>query len=232
MSAPSKSKDKPYLVLGVASCLLLSLLLPPLTHPLQAQNVSLGLSLTDGRVKSFYFSISSYFGVPEATVIRIREQYRLSDEELPVIFFLASEARVEPAVIINLRLRGMSWWDISLHFRLSPEIFFLPVTLVRIGPPYGRAYGYYRQHRHQKEWGRVVLTDVEIVDLVNLKFASAYHQVSPERIMEMRAKGHKFIDIHDTIIKEKGKGKGKDQPQKNNPGKKPGQKQPSPRGIV
>lgn len=220
MPARKKNKDRTYLDLVIASGLLLSLLLPSLTHPLQAQNVSLGLSLTDGRVKSFYFSISTYFGVPEAAVIRIREQYRLSDEELPVIFFLAREARVEPAVIINLRLKGMSWWDISLHFRLRPEIFFLPVTLVRIGPPYGRAYGYYRQHRHQKSWGRVVLTDVEIVDLVNLKFVSTYHQVPPERIMEMRAKGQNFIDIDDTIIKEKGKGKVKDESQKNKPGKK------------
>lgn len=218
MPARRKTNDRIHWALGIVSGLLLFLLLPSLTHPLLAQNVSLGLSLTDGRVKSFYFSISSYFGVPEATVIRIREQYRLSDEELPVIFLLAREARVEPAVIINLRLKGMSWWDISLHFRLSPEIFFLPVNLVRIGPPYGRAYGYYRQYRHQKAWGRVVLTDVEIVDLVNLKFVSAYHRIPPERIMEMRASGHNFIDIHDTIIKEKGKGK--DKPPKNKPGKK------------
>ncbi len=222
---PVRTKtNKFYLAVSILLALFSFLFLPAGAQLLQARQVSLGLSLTDGKVKSFYLSISSYFQVPEATVIRFREQYRLSDDELPVAFFLAREARVEPAVIINLRLQGLSWWAISLHFKLSPEIFFLPVTMAKIGPPYGRAYGYYRQHRHQKVWSQVVLTDVEIVDLVNLKFVSTHQRIPPERIMEMRAKGHGFIDIHDTVVKEKGQGPRQDQPQKNKPDKKQGRK--------
>ncbi len=188
---------------------------------LLAQNINLGLSITDGKIRSFYLSISSYFGVPEAKVLHVQSAYRLRDEELPVVFFIAARARVEPEAVIQLRLKGMSWWDISLHFKLSPEVFFVPVTVVHIGPPYGRAYGYYRQFREKKSWGQAVLSDVEIVDLVNLRFISDYHKIPPERVIEMRGRGEKFIDIHEKIIREKGQGKAAEKDRaKDQPGKR------------
>jgi len=193
---------------------------------LSAQNITLGLSISEGEVRDFYLSISSYFKVPEARILEIQKSYRLADEELPVVFFIAARARVEPVAVLNLRVKGMSWWDISVHFGLSPEIFFIPVGLVRIGPPYGRAYGYYHQYRQQKTWGKVILNDVDVVNLVNLRFISEHHQIPPERVMEMRGRGEKFLDIHDKIIKEKGqseasdKDKSKDQPVKKTKRKK------------
>ncbi|MBC7364472.1 MAG: hypothetical protein H5U07_08035 [Candidatus Aminicenantes bacterium] len=173
--------------------------------PAGAQNVNFGLSITDGKVRGFYLSISNYFNVPEPTIIEIRQRYRLSDDELPVVFFLATRARVEPQVVIDLRLKGLSWWDITLHFGLNPEIFFVPISVVKVGPPYGRALGFYRQYREKKSWGKIVLTDVDIINLVNLKFISEYHKIPPEKVMEIRTKGHNFVDIHETIVKEKGK---------------------------
>ncbi|MBC7348473.1 MAG: hypothetical protein H5U05_00705 [Candidatus Aminicenantes bacterium] len=205
-------------LLGLAVGFVLGL---SLVANLAAQNINLGLSITDGKVRSFYLSVSSYFGVPEPRVVEIRQAYRLSDEELPVVFFIAARARVEPVAVINLRLKGMSWWDISLHFGLSPEVFFVQVGTVRIGPPYGRAYGYYHKARERKTWGQVVLTDVDVVNLVNLKFISEYHKIPPEKVMEMRGRGDKFLDIHDRIVKEKGKGGAADKKKsKNQPGKK------------
>jgi len=158
----------------------------------------------------FYFSISKYFNVPSETVIDIRSRYRLADEDLPVVFFIAKQARVEPSLIINLRLKGLSWWDISVQFGLNPEIFFVPVTVVKIGPPYGKAYGYYRHYHGQKKWGEVMLSDEDIINLVNLKFLAEIHQAEPERIMEMRARGLGFVDIHESIQMQKNKGQGQD----------------------
>ncbi|PMP96220.1 MAG: hypothetical protein C0168_03250 [Candidatus Aminicenantes bacterium] len=194
------------------------------TPCLQAQNINLGLSLTDGKIRNFYFSISSYFNVPEPRVVEIRERYRLADDELPVVFFLATQARVEPAAIIELRLRGLSWWDITLHFGLNPEIFFVPVNVVKIGPPYGKAFGFYRQYRERKTWGPVVLADADIINLVNLKFISEYQKISPERVIEMRAKGHHFVDINETIVQEKRKAKGPEEGPKAKPKKGKGHK--------
>ncbi|HNS04693.1 MAG TPA: hypothetical protein PKH53_01650 [Candidatus Saccharicenans sp.] len=217
-----KSKQLASWLLVIIFFLMLELFSGP--APLTAQNVNLGVSFADGRLLGFYFSISKYFNVPSETVIDIRSRYRLADEELPVVFFIARQARVEPALIINLRLKGLTWWDISVHFGLSPEIFYMPVTVVKIGPPYGRAYGYYRHYRGQKKWGEVILTDDDIINLVNLKFIAETHRVEPERVMEMRARGLRFVDIHDTIQMEKNRGqaqdRGKAEKQKGKSGKK------------
>jgi hypothetical protein len=171
--------------------------------PASAQNVSVGLAASGGRVQSFYVSVGAYFHVPEAGVVAVKERYRLADEELPVVFFLAARAGVEPSAVVELRLRKMSWWDIGLRFGLNPEIFFVPVAVTRIGPPYGRAYGYYKRLRGQKHWGTVVLYDEDVVNLVNLRFISGHYGIPAERVMEMRGRGSSFLDIHEKALKEK-----------------------------
>lgn len=171
--------------------------------PAGAQNVSLGLAAGGGRVQSFYISIGAFFHVPEAGVAAVKERYGLTDEELPVVFFLAARAGVEPSAVVELRLRKMSWWDIGLRFGLNPEIFFVPVTAARVKPPYGRAYGYYKRLRGQKHWGTVVLYDEDVVNLVNLRFMSGHYGIPAERVMEMRGRGSSFLDIHEKALKEK-----------------------------
>ena len=154
--------------------------------------------------------------MPEREVIIIRERGILY-EEIPVVFLIARRAHVAPGVIVDLRLRGMSWMDITFHYGLSPEIYYVPLR-VAPGPPYGRAYGYYKKWS-RKEWRKVRLGDDDVVNLVNLKFASEHYGHSPEEVIKMRSGGRNFVEINEEIkrgkgqkAKEKGekqKGKGK-----------------------
>ena len=75
----------------------------------------------------------------------LEKRKKISDEELPVVFFLAHKAGVKSSVIINLRLRGKSWFEISSHYNLSPDIYFIDLK-TNPGPPYGKAYGHYKKH--------------------------------------------------------------------------------------
>lgn len=184
-----------------------------------AQSVSTGVSIANGQVKSFYLAIGDYYRVPETRVVYVKEHYRVHDEEIPVVFFLASRAHVDPSVIIDLRVRQrMSWLDITFHYGLTPEIYYVPVK--RAGPPYGNAYGHYKKHGH--DYKKVVLADADVVNLVNLRFMSEYHGVAAEVVMDRRGKGEKFVVINDEFHKEKGKhhdqdndnGKGKDKKDK------------------
>ena len=171
-----------------------------------AQNVSTGISITDGHLNNFYLSIGDYYRVPESRIVYVRDRYHMHDEELPVLFFLASRARVDPQVIIDLRMgKRMSWLDITLHFGLTPEIYYVPVK--RVGPPYGNAYGYYKKHKGN--YNKVVLVDDDVVNLVNLRFMSDYHGVAPELIMEKRGKGERFIVMNDEFRDAKGKNRNK-----------------------
>jgi len=195
-----------------------------MTVPGSAQNVSTGISIADGELRSFYLAIGDYYRVPEPRVVHVKKHYRVRDEELPVVFFLASRAHVEPDVVIDLRFRQrMSWLNITFHFGLTPEIYYVPVQ--RVGPPYGKAYGHYKKHEH--DYKRVVLADADVVNLVNLRFISDYHHVAPEMVMDMRSQGGRFVVINEEVRrgkeehhdkgddkgknkhKEAGKGKGK-----------------------
>jgi hypothetical protein len=179
----------------------------------QVRDVDLGISVSDGRLRSFYLAIGEHYGVPPRQVVEVHQRYRYPEDELPVIYFLAARAHVEPSVIIGLRIKRMSWLDIAFHFRLTPDIFFVPVTAARIGPPYGNAYGYYRKHAPGREWGKIVLSDREVVDLVNLRFMTEYYKVPPERVIAIREREHRFVVISDEIRigKEKARGERPDQ---------------------
>ena len=128
---------------------------------------------------------------------------------------LADRAHVKPAAIISLRVRRMSWFDIAFHYRLTPDIFFVPVSAQRIGPPYGNAYGYYRKYGSGGNWKKGMLSDREVVDLVNLKFMSEHYRMPAEKIMAMRGGESHFTVINERISKEKGNGK----PEKQNQNK-------------
>ncbi len=150
-------------------------------------------------------AVGDYYHVPEPDVMAVRDRYRLRDEELPVVYFLAARARVAPSVIMTLRLGGRSWLDIGLHYGLDPHVFFVPLRVVPTGPPYGRAYGYYKKFRARSDWHNVALTDREIGDLVNLRFMSDYHGISPDSVMERRGRGEVFVSINDDYGRAKGK---------------------------
>jgi len=171
-----------------------------------AGQVSAGVSVGPGGVNAFYLAIGDHYRVQPRLVLEYRDRYRLADDELPVVFFLAARAQVSPRAVIDLRLARRSWFEIALHFGLSPDIFFVPVALERIGPPYGNAYGYYRKFGRAGDWRNFKPGDREIVDLVNLRFLSEYHHLAPDSIIGRRGRGESFVKIHG----EMGRGKGPD----------------------
>ena len=144
------------------------------------------------RIGDFHVAVSNYYHVPEREVIVVRER-RIPDDELPVVFFIAQRAHVPTAQIVDMRLRGGSWWDISVRYGLGAEAYYVPVV-VRSGPPYGRAYGHYKKPRNQ--WNTIVLTDADIVNLVELRFISEHYHVAPEHVVELRERDVDFVEIH------------------------------------
>lgn len=202
---------------AAAAAAVLAILLAAL--PVRAGQTDLGISISDGRLRSFYVAVGDHYRVAPRLVVDFRSRYRLSDEDLPVVFFLAARAQVGPRTVIDLRLKKQSWLQIALHFGLSPEIFFVPVGPERIGPPYGNAYGYYRKHERGGDWRQISLQDREVVDLVNLRFLSEYHGLTPEKVMTLRSHGRGFVDINAEIGKGKTKPAGPEKGRGGKPGK-------------
>jgi hypothetical protein len=201
---------------GFMKKMLAALIFLILASTVPAQNVSTSISIADGVLKSFYLAIGDYYRVPESRVTQVKKHYRVPDEELPVVFFLAARAHVDPDVIIDLRIgQRMSWLNITFHYGLTPEIYYVPVQ--RVGPPYGKAYGHYK--KHGQDYKKVVLADSDVINLVNLRFISEYHGAAPEAVMDMRGQGMKFVVINEEV----GKGKGQHRDDDNDKGKSKGQ---------
>ncbi|MBI5285994.1 MAG: hypothetical protein HY878_00175 [Deltaproteobacteria bacterium] len=184
----------------ICAFLVLALLLLVSPPGYAETQVDIGVSLGEEGLKGFYFAVGEYYKVPQKEVIIIKER-RIRDEEIPVVLLIAKMARAAPITVINLRLSGKTWIDITLYIGLTPEIFYVPVKKVK-GPPYGRAYGYYK-NKPKTEWKAIILADDEVINLVNLKFISEYYGYSPEKVIEMRAKGESFVVINDEIRRGK-----------------------------
>ncbi|MRR14205.1 hypothetical protein EG833_01995 [archaeon] len=168
---------------------------------------NVGISGDERGLTGFNLSIGEYYDVPDRDVV-ITHDRGIYDEELPVVFFLSRYAHVSPEAIVNLRLRGMNWMDITLHFGLGPEIYYVPVTVVHSHPPYGHAYGHYKKYRHHKDWRKIRLRDVDIVNQVNLRFISEHYHYAPEKIMRYREEGGRFPVIERKVWKDHSSGGG------------------------
>jgi len=174
-----------------------------LSSPAEAMGaeVNVGVSIGEKGLKGFYLAVGEYYRVPEREVIVIKQR-RIPDEEIPVVFFIAARARVSPAAIIDLRLGGRTWMEIAFHFGLRPDIFYVPVTGEVKGPPYGKAYGHFK-NRPKKESGKIMLRDDDVINLVNLKFISEHYGYKPEEVIKMRSEGKNFVAINEEIKRGK-----------------------------
>jgi len=158
------------------------------------------LSIDKNRISDFHIAISKHYHVAEKDIVTISKK-RISDEELPVVFFISSKAGVHSSLIIKLRLEGKSWHQIAVHFNLSPDIFFVNLKK-NPGPPYGKAYGHYK-NKKKKKWHDVKLSDDDIINFVNLKFITSHYGYDPETVIEMRSKGRGFIEINQMVKQQK-----------------------------
>ena len=146
---------------------------------LQAQ-VQAGAVFSGDGLRSFYFAVGNYYQVPEREVVVVQQQ-ALPPEEVPVVFYVAQRARVAPAVVVDLRRRGLSWADIAFHFHLDRDIYYFPG-----GPPCGKAYGYWKKHPPR---------DAQVIDAVNVHFLSDYHRVAPDVVWTERSRGRSYAVV-------------------------------------
>jgi hypothetical protein len=188
---------------------LASVLMPGEARAQTAVNVS-------ARVGDFHVAVANYYHVPEREVVVIRER-RISDDELPIVLFMAREARVSPSRVVALRESGRSWWSISVHLGLRPEAYYVPLS-VTPGPPYGKAYGHFKKPRHK--WNTIVMSDSDVMHLVHLRFLSEHYHIAPERVVDVRSRHRNVMavhaDIHETHERERRGGRDHDDQGKGN----------------
>lgn len=148
---------------------------------------------------SFVQALSQYYGIPQREVIVVHDR-GIPEEELPVVFTVARHAHVQPVEVVELRSSGLSWNDIFGRYRLSPTIFTVPGVPDDYGPPYGHAYGYWRNHPHPT----VVYSDDDYIHFGNTYFLHRYHHAPAREIIRLRQSRPNYLVINDSYWHRRG----------------------------
>lgn len=182
-------------------------------------DIDFGASVRLGDDTDLYLAISSrYFDRDRPTVDRYAVRYSDPDD-LAVSFHLARHSRKSPDFILELRRKGLSWWDISVRLGLPAEIWFVQVDYDP-GPPYGKAYGHWKHHKRDARKA-FVLSDDEARHLVAVRMIHEYYDVPVRVAMEWRSSGRNLRSImSDEYTKRRGNSGSKGNKQgKSHPGK-------------
>ena len=173
-----------------------------------------------------FFGISSRYFDRDPRVVQAWGARYGDPDDLSVALFIHRHSGEPLDRIHFLRRSGMSWWDISVRFGMPVDVWFVPVHRDP-GPPYGKAYGHWKKHKHHPHHA-VALTDVDLRNLVVVRMVHEYYNVPVDVAMEWRASGknvqtlmtteyHKRHKGHDKSVaknKDAGGHKSKDHPGK------------------
>jgi len=152
-------------------------------------------------VADLHRALRDSLGLPEPLIVQALER-GLPDVELPVVGMIAVHASVPVAQVVDLRLGGMSYYDMTRHYELSPEIYRVPFD-DDPGPPYGNAWGYWKK-TPRAQWRTHRMADAEIVDYANLKLVVDHYHVAPVEVVSYRKAGKGYAAIHTEVVKVKG----------------------------
>jgi hypothetical protein len=172
---------RPILVALVAS------LLAPAV--LAGVDVDFGASVFADDPQLLFVSIASrYYDRDTETVATFGARFGDSDD-LSVALFISRYTGHTVDDVWQLRRSGLSWWDVSVRYRMWPDVWFVPLPN-KPGPPYGKAYGQWKKHRKSKR-ATIALADADIRNLVAVRMIHDYYGVPIETAMKWRANGRK-----------------------------------------
>jgi hypothetical protein len=144
-----------------------------------------------------YFAVSSrYFDRDRREVEAWARRYDHPDD-LAVALYIGRHSGRSLDSIWRLRDEGRSWWEIGVRFGMPADVWFVPVRRDP-GPPYGKAYGHWKKHRHDRN-AALSLTDADIRNLTAVRVLHEYYGVSVEVAMDWRSGGR---DLRSLVSEE------------------------------
>lgn len=142
------------------------LLFALLAAPAQAQRAGGG----GGAGDAFLRGVAEYYQVSVEETF-VLSQWRLAQEEIPVVLFLADRGGVSPDVVAAQRRNRTPWFEIATGLGVSAGEFHLDLgsdagSLAELMVEFGS--------RPTAQWSQIEITDAELVALVNVRFMSRF----------------------------------------------------------
>jgi hypothetical protein len=162
-------------------------------------HADVAFNLSIGEPDAYYMGLGNYYGFPQTRVVAI-SQRGIPSYDVPVALYIASLAHVDPYLVADLRMSGMSWMQVSHYFGLGADVYYMDAT------PYGPYTSYYQPFltTPRSSWVTLGLSDLAIVNLTNLRYASQYYGVPAVDVMRYRARGDNFLTINRALFQERG----------------------------
>jgi hypothetical protein len=145
----------------------------------------------------YYKAIGTYYNVATDDVKEI-SQVGISDEDLPVVFFVSGQVEITPKEVAKMRHSGATWMAVCDKYNLPVSDFYVFISGSVDSKVYGPIYEKFNKTPKQK-LNSIKLTDDEIVNLVNLKMVYSLHDYSVFDIMAMRDYGKTFARINQQV---------------------------------
>ena len=125
------------------------------------------------------------YGYERPDLEPVLPRVRSLDNDLPVAMFLAHETDRPLNFIVDLRSKGLSWSVVMTRLSVSPAVLFVGIDRDP-GPPYGHAWGYWRQHPKGYAY-----SDEDVAGLVKVQVGARYARMSTYEMAQARGKGHR-----------------------------------------
>ena len=140
-----------------------------------------------------YVGISSNYYDRDPGEVRSWSDRYSNPDDLAVALFLSRHSGHSLAEIHALRHGGADWWSISIRYGVPHDVWFVPVAQ-NPGPPYGKAYGHHKKHKHQGAKA-YHLSDGDLRNLVAVRTIHEYYGVPVATAMEWRSGGSNLSEL-------------------------------------
>ena len=186
-------------------------------HAAVSFDVAVGINVNeDARI---FLNVSNEVWRPPVPTTVIRG-CRYPQDDFPVVAFLAFHSHREPGFILQLRSDGYPWHEIFYRLHVNPSVLFVGIDRDP-GPPYGKAWGYWKKNSRPGSDRRVRFSDRDVVGLVKVQTASRHFGASPFAVMDAQRQGKRvevytagrWREKHGRQSWSPGKGEGKGRPE-------------------
>ncbi len=168
-------------------------LLPSFVYGELNVDVDLGVDANIGDDDLYMRIYAHYFEQDPEYVMTAIRKHKMYDY-YPIVLFLSYHSKKDIDFIVPLRQEGLSWWEISMQLGVPVSAYYLDEGLKPEGPPYGKAYGYWKKHKKNPKY-KFKLSDDEVFNLISLKMTSSYYGMNAEEVIKLRKAGIEFKHI-------------------------------------
>lgn len=129
------------------------------------------------------------YGYDRAALEPLLPKIKHVEADLPVMFFVSRESGRPLEAIVNQRALGLSWSSILKRHNVPMDVLFAGIDRDP-GPPYGRAWGYWKKHP-----STTALSDADVRGLVQVRLGSRWARVTPYQLARGQGRGESVVTV-------------------------------------